>query len=274
VGAPPRRTFFVNIFFARLARDRSAQSAPQSATRARQPCAAPRAGAMAALGAPLPPCGGALLVIAHPDDEAMFFLPALAALRAARAPTHVLCLSTGDAAGLGALRRRELLASCAALGVPPERVRQVDDPALPDGMRAEWDPEAVAGHVLDALREADPSTVLSFDARGVSGHANHAAAHAGVLAARRRAGAPARPRVWLMLESAPLWRKFLGPLAIILALLLLLLRRRPHETLCVGGGWAAAARAMRAHRSQLVWFRCLYICLSSYVHVNTLVPLA
>jgi N-acetylglucosaminylphosphatidylinositol deacetylase len=77
-----------------------------------------------------------------------------------------------------------------------------------------------------------------------------------------------------MLESAPLWQKFLGPLAVALALALLLLRRPPRRTLCVGGGWAAAARAMRAHRSQLVWFRYLYICLSSYVHVNTLVPLA
>lgn len=38
-----------------------------------------------------------LLVIAHPDDESMFFGPALADVAASGAPLHVLCLSTGAA---------------------------------------------------------------------------------------------------------------------------------------------------------------------------------
>lgn len=36
----------------------------------------------------------ALLVIAHPDDETMFFAPALQALRY-KFSWHILCLSTG-----------------------------------------------------------------------------------------------------------------------------------------------------------------------------------
>ena len=37
-----------------------------------------------------------LLVTAHPDDEAMFFAPALAALQRQEASVWVLCLSTGE----------------------------------------------------------------------------------------------------------------------------------------------------------------------------------
>ena len=40
---------------------------------------------------------GVLLVTAHPDDEAMFFVPTLLALQARGVAVHVLCLSTGSA---------------------------------------------------------------------------------------------------------------------------------------------------------------------------------
>jgi hypothetical protein len=36
-----------------------------------------------------------LLVIAHPDDEAMFFSPTLLTMRQLNIEVHVLCLSTG-----------------------------------------------------------------------------------------------------------------------------------------------------------------------------------
>jgi hypothetical protein len=36
-----------------------------------------------------------LLVTAHPDDEAMFFVPTITALRASDADVVLLCLSTG-----------------------------------------------------------------------------------------------------------------------------------------------------------------------------------
>lgn len=37
--------------------------------------------------------------------------------------------------------------------------------------------------------------------------------------------------------------------------------------------WVAAA-ALRAHRSQWVWFRRLFLCMSRYTYVNTLYPLS
>lgn len=43
-----------------------------------------------------------LLVIAHPDDESMFFAPTLHALGCKQAETRVLCLSNGESTALGA----------------------------------------------------------------------------------------------------------------------------------------------------------------------------
>ena len=42
-----------------------------------------------------------LLVIAHPDDESMFFAPTLVSLARAGARMHVLCLSNGKALYFG-----------------------------------------------------------------------------------------------------------------------------------------------------------------------------
>lgn len=64
------------------------------------------------------------LLIAHPDDEAMFFAPTVLALTRPGSGNHVkiLCLSTGNADGLGDTRRRELVKSAMLLGL-----RQEDD---------------------------------------------------------------------------------------------------------------------------------------------------
>jgi N-acetylglucosaminylphosphatidylinositol deacetylase len=64
------------------------------------------------------------LLIAHPDDEAMFFAPTVLALTRPEAGNHVkiLCLSTGNADGLGDTRRHELVKSAMLLGL-----RQEDD---------------------------------------------------------------------------------------------------------------------------------------------------
>jgi N-acetylglucosaminylphosphatidylinositol deacetylase len=64
------------------------------------------------------------LLIAHPDDEAMFFSPTVLALTRPETGNHVkiLCLSTGNADGLGETRKKELVKSAMLLGV-----RQEDD---------------------------------------------------------------------------------------------------------------------------------------------------
>ncbi len=107
-----------------------------------------------------------LLVIAHPDDEAMFFVPSLQHLKQ-YFNVHVLCLSNGRCPagrcarwaqvhyiccaggfdGLGATREKELYASCISLGLDRQHVTVLDEPDLRDGMQANWPPAVVARHV-------------------------------------------------------------------------------------------------------------------------------
>lgn len=65
-----------------------------------------------------------LLVTAHPDDEAMFFIPTIRYLRANNYRVHLLCLSNGNAAGLGKVREAELEKCARFLGV--EKVRSAE----------------------------------------------------------------------------------------------------------------------------------------------------
>jgi N-acetylglucosaminylphosphatidylinositol deacetylase len=71
-----------------------------------------------------------LLLTAHPDDEAMFFAPTLLALSTHEPPINVysLCLSTGDADGLGKIRVKEYEKSHDVLGIAPGRRWVLDNP--------------------------------------------------------------------------------------------------------------------------------------------------
>lgn len=69
-----------------------------------------------------------LLVTAHPDDESLFFAPTLASLRASDADVYLLCLSTGDADGLGTVRQPELIRSLDVLGIPDGKRWILDNP--------------------------------------------------------------------------------------------------------------------------------------------------
>ncbi|KAJ5620159.1 hypothetical protein N7510_004143 [Penicillium lagena] len=88
------------------------------------------------------------LLIAHPDDEAMFFAPTVLALTKPELGNHlkILCFSTGNAAGLGETRKRELQKSAMQLGLRDESdVFIVDDPErFPDSMQAQWSETEIA----------------------------------------------------------------------------------------------------------------------------------
>uniref|UniRef100_A0A8D2JCW2 N-acetylglucosaminylphosphatidylinositol deacetylase n=1 Tax=Sciurus vulgaris TaxID=55149 RepID=A0A8D2JCW2_SCIVU len=68
-----------------------------------------------------------LLVIAHPDDEAMFFAPTVLGLTRLKHRVSLLCFSAGNYYNQGEIRKKELLQSCDVLGIPPSRVMIIDD---------------------------------------------------------------------------------------------------------------------------------------------------
>jgi N-acetylglucosaminylphosphatidylinositol deacetylase len=84
--------------------------------------------------------GNILLLTAHPDDECMFFAPTILALAALQQPSfssrnptsspslYSLCMSVGNADGLGAVRKYELESSLDLLGIDTDKRLVVDHP--------------------------------------------------------------------------------------------------------------------------------------------------
>ncbi|CBZ53037.1 hypothetical protein NCLIV_028260 [Neospora caninum Liverpool] len=121
------------------------------------------------------------LVVAHPDDEVMFFTPTLALLRdfPEHVKIHLLCLSTGNADGQGRVRSREFLSAASLFGIDKTEAVVVDRDDLQDGW-APWSPERVADVVEEFTESNDISTIFTFDAHGVSRHPNHISVYNGV----------------------------------------------------------------------------------------------
>ena len=182
------------------------------------------------------PVGSTLLVIAHPDDEAMFFGPTMMVM-----VDKILCLSTGGKDGLGDVRRKEMELAAKYWGV---HLEVLDHPRLQDGDT--WDPAVIAAVVKPM------DNVITFDSRGASRHRNHRQTSRGV----RRLNTTKYE-----LTTFPL--RLAGPFAVFFEQpdSIVLINRQPWRT------WTA----LSYHASQFVWYRKLYIGLSSYTYVNLLV---
>ncbi|TMS14228.1 N-acetylglucosaminyl-phosphatidylinositol de-N-acetylase [Larimichthys crocea] len=161
----------------------------------------------------------ALLVTAHPDDECMFFAPTILRLVESNASVHVLCLSAGNYYNQGAQRKQELLHSCAVLGIPDSRITIVDHKKLPDDPKAEWSISLVSSLIVNHIRAHSFNMVLTFDGRGVSGHANHIAIHKAVSHLASTGQVP-NDCCLLSLVTVGLFRKYISFLELPLSWLL------------------------------------------------------
>ncbi|KAH9886461.1 putative deacetylase LmbE-like domain-containing protein [Cubamyces lactineus] len=233
-----------------------------------------------------------LLLTAHPDDECMFFAPTILALLDSspahqRPRVHSLCLSVGNADGLGYTRRQELVQSLDVLGIEEGRRWVVDRSDLQDNFTAQWEPEVISDVLKPYVLEHRIDAILTFDHNGISSHPNHislpnGAAH--LLSTLTDLPESPRPRLF-SLVTVPLYEKYLGPVAPISSKLSISLsqlwsRRGPageasdtigtRVPIAVSSwqGYARALKAMMQHRSQLVWFRWLYVSFSRYMWVN------
>ncbi|KZP25025.1 LmbE-like protein [Athelia psychrophila] len=236
-----------------------------------------------------------LLVTAHPDDETMFFAPTLLGLLSHPkevVEVYSLCLSTGDADGLGLTRPNELARALGVLGVDDDKHWVANHPNLKDNFTATWDPQVIAAVVEPYISQNAITTILTFDQGGISGHPNHASIQQGII---RLIHSPERsgfsptptPRLFTLI-SLPAFGKYQGPLAPLLAKYDLALQHLWHTTYTFFLGlpkdsteaphmpvfvssirdYRVALRAMYEHWSQLVWFRWLYVGASRYMWVN------
>ncbi|KAI9110889.1 hypothetical protein K1719_018009 [Acacia pycnantha] len=127
-----------------------------------------------------------LIVIAHPDDESMFFTPTINYLTSRGHYIHILCLSIGDADSKGSTRKRELFQACATLKVPMQQVKVVDHSDLQDGFGKVWNHMLVANLVKEEIDNYNIDMMITFDNYGVSGHCNHRDVHYRVWLVNKR----------------------------------------------------------------------------------------
>ncbi|XP_036152257.1 N-acetylglucosaminyl-phosphatidylinositol de-N-acetylase isoform X1 [Myotis myotis] len=165
-------------------------------------------------------------------------------------------------------RRSHVLCSHFARLGPPEAPGV---PALllcrdfPDDPGVQWDTEHVASVLLQHIEVNDINLVVTFDAGGVSGHRNHVALYAAVRTLHSEGKLPEGCTV-LMLESVNVLRKYITLLDLPFSLL------HAGDVLFVltSKEVTQAKRAMSCHRSQLLWFRRLYVLCSRYLRINSL----
>ncbi|XP_007485868.1 N-acetylglucosaminyl-phosphatidylinositol de-N-acetylase isoform X2 [Monodelphis domestica] len=207
----------------------------------------------------------ALLVTAHPDDEAMFFAPTLLGLTRLKYQVSLLCFSAGNYYNQGEIRKRELLQSCDVLGIPPSSVTIIDHRQLPDDPNEDWNPELVATLLQRHIKDNYTDLVVTFDIGGVSGHANHIALYFAVRFLCSTQTLPKGCSV-LTLESVNVLRKYMSILDLPFT------RLQTHDVLFVLNIREAeqARKAMFCHNSQLLWFRRIYLFFSRYMAINSL----
>ncbi|GAB4852600.1 hypothetical protein Ancab_016814 [Ancistrocladus abbreviatus] len=209
-----------------------------------------------------------LLVIAHPDDESMFFTPTINYLTSRGHNVHIICMSTGNADGMGNTRKDEFYRACVILKIPLQQVKILDHPDLQDGFGKVWNHNLVAKIIEDEISSWAIDMVITFDEYGVSGHCNHRDVHFGT---RKLLLDPQHRNIeaW-ELVSTDILRKYSGPVDIWLSMLLTL-RQPSAEVHCLLNEQPFKSfLAMAQHSSQWVWFRKLFVSFSSYTYVNTL----
>ncbi|EDO50071.1 predicted protein [Nematostella vectensis] len=207
-----------------------------------------------------------LFFTAHPDDECMFFAPSILNLSSV-SEVFLLCLTTGDYYGQGETRKKELLESCAVLGLSSDHVSIVQDRRLPDDPEVEWDLRLVQNLLQKHISTYDIDTVVTFDGYGISGHRNHIALYKSLNTLPNGPEGKGLHIPIYTLESVPLVRKYISFLDLPWSIF-----SRSNLSL-PGFTWLyiiSLQRAMATHYSQYVWFRRLYVVFSRYMVMNTL----
>lgn len=237
------------------------------------------------------------LLIAHPDDEAMFFAPAVLSLTRPELGNHlkILCLSSGNADGLGEVRKKELVKSGMQLGLRnTSDVLVLDDPQFPDSMIATWDAKAIstlltstfAPRMAKISAKSKPETnidvLITFDRGGISSHPNHISLYHGAVTFIRtvmqhHAGWDPAIKLYT-LTSVNIFRKYISVLDSPLLIIKTIFQKKegqpyPSPLLTVSGfrDYRKAQLAMtKAHESQMRWFRWGWIGVARYMVINDL----
>ncbi|CAD8067364.1 unnamed protein product [Paramecium primaurelia] len=200
-----------------------------------------------------------LLVTAHPDDEAMFFLPTITYLNDNNYEIHLICLSKGNANKMGKIREVELEKCSKYLKI--KKLTIINDKDLQDSMSVMWPIEKIQKIVEEYIDENNIKGVITFDKKGISGHLNHIACYEAISSMKRAEGLKV-----FVLETTNILRKYSSILDFFVSCIL-------NDNLMLNLNILKAWRSMKIHHSQFLWYRKLFVVFSRYAYINTLIKI-
>lgn len=103
-----------------------------------------------------------LLVVAHPDDESIFFAGLL--LQKRKHPWRILCVTDGNADGKGRERAEDFARACAALKVKDCKILSYRD---------QFDQRLPVDELTALLRQETPEEIFTHGPVGEYGHPHH-----------------------------------------------------------------------------------------------------
>ena len=214
--------------------------------------------------------GTALFVIAHPDDEIIFFGPSI--LNSEKA--FVLSLSKGIPRNKTNKNERvfELYESCKVLGI--ENQCFVDEKErLKDGFNETWGPEIVKEIVIEYILKVKPDKIITFDEFGVSYHPNHIAVNKGIVSNKEDFEKALNHTIDIKQLNTGLWiSKYLGVLNLFYQFIVNLFSVEKKKNFYVIPIEhfinATHFQSFFKHKSQNIWYRYLYLVFSKFQYYN------
>ena len=227
-----------------------------------------------------------LVVVAHPDDECLFFSPTILGLISRGKQAHLLVFSTGNSESLGPIREKELNQSCQQLQIDLSRCLCLNLTGLQDNPHQWWPKENISSIVHQYVHKNQIDLLITFDRRGISGHVNHKSLAIGIEYYLQNIHSEKLltyqlSTVSFLFEFSSLFNIF--PMMIeffprllrsLFSTLLPFLLSSPNaeQVLFVSSplGYWKGLKAFHSHRSQMLWYRHLYTTFSRHMFINHL----
>jgi N-acetylglucosaminylphosphatidylinositol deacetylase len=211
----------------------------------------------------------ALFIIAHPDDEIMFFSPTLINLqeisKVQPINIHILCLTNGNFYNQGLIREQEMKNVLDKLNITKYKI--VNSDKFIDSMTTKYSLDDVSNEIdayIKSQNDESLSLIFSFDHKGVTKHPNHISCNEGLINYLK-----VNKSNFIKEDiSIYLLDTYIFPIQYFTQLLVMFLYYvNPY------GSFTCSPRKiyniMSCYVSQMTWFRKLHILFSAYSYINT-----
>ncbi|ODV64208.1 N-acetylglucosaminylphosphatidylinositol deacetylase [Ascoidea rubescens DSM 1968] len=230
------------------------------------------------------------LVIAHPDDEVMFFSPSIIELnkKIYNNTLNIICFSNGNNDGLGHIRSSEIVHSGVILGLDAVSIHVIQNEIdFKDSMSIIWDSQKISNqlnHLISNNKLHNKIVLLSFDQLGISNHPNHKSLYYGCLDFIKSFSKSYNHHqlVFYKLNSLNFFQKYSFTLLTNFHLLknhlILLYSNNPsfdEKIVDISSNFPSVILSLAAmsfaHDSQMVWFRWGWLLFSRFLNYNQLI---